>query len=91
MKLVASVTDSVSGRKLEVYTTEPGLQFYSGNYLNEGIIINRDGKAIKQHTGFSLETQHYPDAPNRPDFPSVILKPGDKYHSETRYKVSIAR
>lgn len=91
MKLVASVTDSISGRKLEVYTTEPGLQFYSGNYLNEGIIINRDNKAIKQHTGFSLETQHYPDAPNKPDFPSVILKPGDKYHTETRYKVSIVR
>lgn len=91
LKFVASATDSLSGRKLEVYTTEPGLQFYSGNYLDEGIIINRDGKAIKKHTGFSLETQHFPDAPNKPNFPSVILKPGDKYHTETRYKVSLAR
>ncbi|MBC8052422.1 MAG: galactose mutarotase [Sphingobacteriaceae bacterium] len=92
MKLVAYANDPVvSGRKLEVYTTEPGLQFYSGNYLNEGIIINRDGKAIKQHTGFSLETQHYPDSPNRPDYPSAILKPGEKYHTETKYKVSLVR
>ena len=89
LKLVAYVTDSVSGRKLEVFTTEPGLQFYTGNFLN-GSIISRDGKAINKNSAFCLETQHYPDSPNKPDFPSVILKPGDKYHTETKYKVSVS-
>ena len=89
LKLVAYVTDSVSGRKLEVFTTEPGLQFYTGNFLN-GSIISRDGKAINKNSAFCLETQHYPDSPNKPDFPSVILKPEDKYHTETKYKVSVS-
>lgn len=89
LKLVAYVTDSVSGRKLEVFTTEPGLQFYTGNFLN-GSIISRDGKAINKNSAFCLETQHYPDSPNKPDFPSVILNPGDKYHTETKYKVSVS-
>ena len=89
LKLVAYVTDSVSGRKLEVFTTEPGLQFYTGNFLN-GSITSRDGKAINKNSAFCMETQHYPDSPNKPDFPSVILKPGDKYHTETKYKVSVS-
>jgi aldose 1-epimerase len=90
LKLVAYATDSSSGRKLEVYTTEPGLQFYTGNFL-DGSIKNRDGKTIAKHAAFCLETQHFPDSPNKPDFPSTILKPGDKYHTETKYKVSIAQ
>lgn len=90
MKLVAYVTDSVSGRKLEVYTTEPGLQFYTGNFL-DGSIKSRDGKAIKKHAAFCMETQHYPDSPNKPEFPTTILKPGEKYHTETKYKVSLAK
>ena len=90
LKLVAYATDFSSGRKLEVYTTEPGLQFYTGNFLN-GSIKNRDGKTIAKHAAFCLETQHFPDSPNKPGFPSTILKPGDKYHTETKYKVSIAQ
>lgn len=90
LKLVAWVTDSISGRKLEVYTTEPGLQFYTGNFLN-GSIKSRDGKPIKKNAAFCMETQHYPDSPNKPDFPSTILKPGEKYHTETKYKVSVAK
>jgi aldose 1-epimerase len=88
LKLVAWATDSLSGRKLEVFTTEPGLQFYTGNFLN-GSIKNRDGKAIPKNAAFCMETQHYPDSPNKPEFPSSILKPGDKYHTETKYKVSV--
>jgi aldose 1-epimerase len=90
LKMVAYVIDSVSGRKLEVHTTEPGLQFYTGNFLN-GSIKNRDGKIINKHAAFCLETQHYPDSPNKPDFPSVILKPGEKYHTETKYRITMVK
>ena len=90
LKLVAWATDSLSGRKLEVFTTEPGLQFYTGNFLN-GSIKNRDGKSIPKNAAFCMETQHYPDSPNKPEFPSTILKPGDKYHTETKYKISVAQ
>lgn len=86
---VAFVTDSISGRQLEVYTTQPGLQFYSGNFL-DGSIKADNGKPIEQHAALCLETQHFPDSPNEPSFPSTILKPGEKYHTETMYKVSIA-
>ncbi|KAI9432506.1 aldose 1-epimerase [Russula earlei] len=86
--LVASLADSASGRTMRVFTTEPGLQFYSGNFL-DGKFINRDGKAIKQHTALCLETQHFPDSPNEPKFPTTILKPGEKYHSLTKYKLSV--
>lgn len=89
-QLVAYVTDSISGRKLEVYTTEPGLQFYSGNFL-DGKFRNRDGKAIVKHSAMCLETQHFPDSPNKTAFPSTILKPGQTYHSTTAYKVSILK
>lgn len=85
---VAVLSDSTSGRSMEVYTTEPGLQFYTGNFL-DGTFINRDGKHINQHTALCLETQHYPDSPNKPNFPSTILKPGEKYHTITMYKVSV--
>jgi aldose 1-epimerase len=88
LKRVAYVSDSVSGRRLEVFTTEPGMQFYSGNFLN-GSITNRDGKAIGQHHAFCLETQHFPDSPNKPDFPTTILQPGEKYRTVTKYKVSL--
>jgi aldose 1-epimerase len=88
LQKVALLSDSVSGRSLEVYTTEPGLQFYTGNFL-DGKFINRDRKTINQHTALCMETQHFPDSPNKPNFPSTILKPGDKYHSETVYKVVV--
>lgn len=88
MQLVAYLSDSTTGRKLEVYTTEPGLQFYSGNFL-DGKLKTSDGKPINQHTGLCLETQHFPDSPNRTNFPSTVLKPGQQYHTETRYKIII--
>lgn len=88
MELVATLSDSSTGRKLEVYTTEPGLQFYSGNFL-DGTIKSSDGKAIQKHTGLCLETQHFPDSPNQPAFPSTLLKPGEKYHTVTRYKILV--
>ncbi|MEO6289422.1 MAG: galactose-1-epimerase, partial [Ginsengibacter sp.] len=77
-----------SGRTLEVYTTEPGLQFYTGNFL-DGKFINWDGKPVMKHHALCLETQHFPDSPNKTNFPSVILKPGEKYHSVTIYKVKL--
>lgn len=86
LQKVAVLSDSISGRTLEVYTTEPGLQFYTGNFL-DGKFINRDGKPIKLHAALCLETQHFPDSPNEPGFPSTILRPGEKYHSETIYKI----
>jgi aldose 1-epimerase len=86
LKLVATLGDSLSGRQLEVYTTEPGLQFYTGNFL-DGKFINHDGKPVKLHTALCMETQHYPDSPNKPSFPTTILKPGEKYHTTTKYKV----
>jgi aldose 1-epimerase len=88
LELAATVSDSVSGKKLEVYTTEPGLQFYTGNFL-DGTIKTSDGKAIQKHAAFCLETQHFPDSPNKPAFPSAILRPGQKYHTVTKYKVSV--
>jgi aldose 1-epimerase len=88
LELVATLSDSVSGRILEVFTTEPGLQFYSGNFL-DGTIKTSDGKTINLHTGLCLETQHFPDSPNKSSFPSTLLKPGEKYHTVTKYKVSL--
>lgn len=85
---VAEVRDSTSGRKLEVSTDQPGLQFYTGNFL-DGSLKTDDGKPINKHAALCLETQHFPDSPNKPAFPSTILKPGEKYHTETSYKVSI--
>jgi aldose 1-epimerase len=87
---VAVLADSVSGRQLEVYTTEPGLQFYTGNFL-DGKFINHDGNHLNKHTALCMETQHFPDSPNKPDFPSTILKPGETYHSVTEYKVGLIK
>jgi aldose 1-epimerase len=87
-KKAATLYDSISGRRIDVFTTEPGLQFYTGNFLN-GKLKNRDGKAIERRTALCLETQHFPDSPNKPNFPSTILRPGTKYHSKTTYQISI--
>lgn len=83
--LCARVYEPTSGRVMEIYTTEPGVQFYTGNFL-DGSIIGKAGKAYKKHYGFCLETQHFPDSPNKPNFPSVVLKPGEKYTSVTVHK-----
>lgn len=88
LQKVAELSDSISGRSLEVYTTQPGLQFYTGNFL-DGSFINRDGKPITLHSALCLETQHFPDSPNKPNFPSTILKPGEVYHAVTVYKVKL--
>ncbi len=85
---VASVTEDKTGRKLEIYTTEPGIQFYTGNFL-DGSIKTSDGKAINKHSAFCLETQHFPDSPNQPAFPSTILLPGQQYHTITVYKLTL--
>jgi aldose 1-epimerase len=81
---VARVTDPVGGRVLVVSTTEPGLQFYSGNFL-DGTITGRGGKKYPQHGGFCLEAQHFPDSPNHPEFPSTVLMPGSHYRQTTVY------
>jgi len=78
----ATVVDPESGRKLTVETTEPGIQFYSGNFL-DGTFTGRHGVKYERNTGFCLETQHFPDSPNHPDFPSTELRPGQTFHSTT--------
>lgn len=90
LQLAAILSDSVSGRKLEVFTTEPGLQFYTGNFL-DGKFMNHDGKPVNLHTAMCMETQHFPDSPNKPGFPSAILKPGATYHTTTVYKLSVEK
>jgi aldose 1-epimerase len=86
-KLAASIVDAASGRKMEVWTTEPGVQFYSGNFL-DGSLTGKRGIVYGKHSGFCLETQHFPDAVNQPAFPSVILRPSSVYSTQTTYKFS---
>ncbi len=88
--LAARVVEPNSGRVLEVETTAPGLQFYSGNFL-DGSINGKDGQAYGHRSGFCLETQHFPDSPNQPGFPSTILRPGQEYHTKTIYRFSVDR
>jgi len=83
--LAARVYEPSSGRIMEVYTTEPGIQFYSGNFL-DGSITGKTGKVYHKHYGFCLETQHFPDSPNQPQFPSVTLNPGEVYTHKTVFK-----
>jgi aldose 1-epimerase len=86
MKLAARVKAPISGRIMEVHTTEPGVQFYSGNFLNGS--EKGKGSVYGYRTGFCLETQHFPDSPNQPSFPSAVLKPGEEYRSTTVFKFS---
>jgi aldose 1-epimerase len=85
LKLAATVDDPVSGREVNVFTTQPGVQFYTGNFL-DGTIKGKSGKVYKQHYGLCLETQHFPDSPNQPSFPNTILRPGEKFNEITVYK-----
>jgi aldose 1-epimerase len=87
LTLAAEAYDPKSGRTLEVLTTEPGVQFYSGNFL-DGSAKGKGGKAYQQRAAFCLETQHFPDSPNQPKFPSTLLKPGAALHSETVFRFS---
>lgn len=83
----ARVTDPQSGRVLEVWTDQPGVQFYTGNFL-DGTVKGKGGKAYPQHAGLCLETQHFPDSPNKPSFPSAVLKPGQTYKTATEWRFS---
>jgi aldose 1-epimerase len=85
--VAAHVTDFTSGRVLTIYTTEPGIQFYSGNFL-DGTLIGTSGHAYRQSDGFALETQHYPDSPNHSNFPSTVLRPDQVFQSQTIYQFS---
>ncbi|MDR3718786.1 MAG: galactose mutarotase [Bryobacteraceae bacterium] len=88
LRLAARVTEPTSGRVLEVSTTEPGVQFYTGNFL-DGKVQGKGGVAYAKRTGFCLETQHFPDSPNHPAFPTTTLKPGAEYKSTTVFKFSV--
>ena len=85
----AAVYEPKSGRYMEVFTTEPAIQFYSGNFLNGTLQLTKKGQPYIQHAGLCLETQHYPDSPNEPSFPNTILKPGETYRQTTVYKFSV--
>lgn len=88
LKFAAKVVEPKSGRTMEVYTTEPGMQFYTGNFMN-GSDIGKTGKAYPFRGSFCFETQHYPDSPNKPDFPSTRLNPGETYETTTIYTFGV--
>ncbi len=88
IRSIAKVEESISGRTLEVLTTEPAVQFYTGNFLT-GSISGKNATVYGKRIGFCLETQHYPDSPNQPKFPNVILKPNEVYRSTTIYKLGV--
>ena len=90
MALAGELSEVKSGRKMEIWTKEPGIQFYCGNFL-DGKLIGKSGKAYNYRNGLCLETQHYPDGPNQPNFPSTILKPGKKYQTATEYRFSVVK
>ncbi len=90
LQLAARVTEPRTGRTLEIATTEPGIQFYSGNFL-DGKLTGKEGAVYKHRTGFCLETQHFPDSPNQPKFPSTILKPGEGYKTRTVFTFGVVK
>jgi aldose 1-epimerase len=89
LEKAGSLYDAGSGRYMEVFTTEPGMQFYSGNFLDGTLTNTKGGKKYVKHAALCLETQHFPDSPNQPGFPNTILQPGQTYHQTTVYKFSI--
>ena len=90
LRPAAHVIDPSSGRTMDVLTTEPGVQFYTGNFL-DGKITGKGGKPYAKRAGFCLETQHFPDSPNKPKFPSTVLRPGQRYDTTTVYRFGIAQ
>jgi aldose 1-epimerase len=90
LALAARVVEPVTGRTMEITTTEPGIQFYSGNFL-DGTITGKGGRVYGHRSGFCLETQHYPDSPNHPAFPSTTLRPGEEYRSKTVFTFGVAK
>lgn len=85
LALAARVVHPASGRTMEIYTTQPGIQFYTGNFLDGGVANG----GYPRNAGLCLETQHYPDSPNRPGFPAVVLRPGKTYHQTTVHKFGV--
>jgi aldose 1-epimerase len=90
LRHAARLEDPSSGRTLDVATTEPGLQFYSGNFL-DGTLTGKGGRVYQKRAALCLETQHFPDSPNHPDFPSTVLRPGARYQSKTVFTFGVAR
>jgi aldose 1-epimerase len=88
MRPAAEMYDAKTGRVMKVETTEPGIQFYSGNFL-DGTLKGKSGKMYVKRSGFCLETQHFPDSPNQKDFPSTVLRPGETYRSETTFSFGV--
>ena len=88
LQMAAIAMDPGSGRTLEITTTEPGVQFYSGNFL-DGTLTGKSGRPYPRRSGFCLETQHYPDSPNQPNFPSTIAKPGQDYRTRTVFRFGL--
>ena len=89
LSLAARVIEPTSGRMMEIYTTQPAMQFYTGNFLDG--TITAGGKTYKKHFGFCLETQHYPDSPNQPEYPSTVLRPGETYRQTTVWKFGVQK
>lgn len=90
LRLAVRVVEPKSGRVLEALTTEPGIQFYTGNFL-DGKVKGKSGKPYLRRGGFCLEAQHFPDSPNQPAFPSVVLRPGQTYRQTTIYRLTVAK
>jgi aldose 1-epimerase len=90
LSLAVRLTDSISGRILELYTTEPGIQVYSGNFMN-GKVVGKSGKPYNYRGAIAMEPQHFPDSPNKPNFPSVVLEPGKTYTQTSIVKIGIIR
>jgi aldose 1-epimerase len=90
LRQAAHVVDPESGRTLDVITTEPGVQFYTGNFL-DGSVVGKGGKHYAKRSGFCLETQHFPDSPNQKTFPSTLLRPGQTYNTTTIFKFGVQK
>ena len=90
LRHAAKLEEQTSGRTLDVSTTEPGIQFYTGNFL-DGTLTGKSGRVYKQRYGLCLETQHFPDSPNHATFPSTILRPGERYQSKTVFTFGVIK
>jgi aldose 1-epimerase len=86
-ELAVALYDAASGRYMEMFTTQPGTQFYSGNFL-DGSLHGKKGMNYVKHAGLCLEAQHFPDSPNQPNFPNTVLRPGETFRQTTIYKFS---
>ena len=89
-EVLMTVYEATTGRVMEVLTTEPGVQFYTGNFL-DGSLTGKNQVALRRRTGFCLETQHFPDSPHHGHFPSTVLEPGDTYRSATVYRFGVRK